>query len=240
MTCVLLALTAPLQSWGTDSRFIVRYSGTEPSKSGVVGLCAAALGRQRDEPIRDLASLRMGVRVDAQGVIQCDYHTAMRVIRADGSLKTNQSKDTVISWRYFLADAAFLVALEGDEELVKSIDNALRHPCRTLFLGRKAFTPTGPLAIGIDHRPLEDALAAGPWTDPSPMRTKQLRKQLESGKENRLRTVIEVPVSAASEFRNDQPVSFSPRVFTRRPTKTGYILLNNDILGNNDMSEDSR
>jgi len=236
MPCVLLALAAPLQSWGTTSRFKVRDSGTEPSKSGVVGLCAAALGLRRDEPIEDLASLRMGVRVDAEGLSRCDYHTAMRAIKADGS----PNKDTVLSSRYFLADAAFLVAMEGDQELVESLDHALRQPRWPLFLGRKAFTPTGPVGIGIDHKPLEDALATGPWTDPSPKRAKKLRDQLESGQEVRLRTVVEVPATEASEFRDDQPISFEPRLFTRRPTRTRYVLLTNNVLGTENTSAGPR
>ena len=47
MSTLLLALEGPLQSWGTSSRFSERGSGLEPSKSGVIGLLCAALGRRR-------------------------------------------------------------------------------------------------------------------------------------------------------------------------------------------------
>ena len=47
MPTLLLRLVAPLQSWGTTSRFDDRDTGKEPSKSGVIGLLAAAMGIHR-------------------------------------------------------------------------------------------------------------------------------------------------------------------------------------------------
>jgi CRISPR system Cascade subunit CasD len=104
-----------MQSWGTASRFDHRDTGLEPSKSGVLGLLCAALGRDRHQPIDDLAALRMGVRVDREGVLRYDYQTAMGVLRADGSRERDPRKSTVQSWRYYLADAVFLVGLEGPQ-----------------------------------------------------------------------------------------------------------------------------
>ena len=84
MKTLLLRLIGPMQSWGIDSRFVMRETGLEPSKSGVIGLLCAALGKPRwDEeaehsdypPLSKLAGLRMGVRVDRPGVMQVDYHT---------------------------------------------------------------------------------------------------------------------------------------------------------------------
>jgi len=76
MTTLLLRLAGPMQSWGTQSRFDHRDTGLEPSKSGVVGLLCAALGRPRAADGSDLAALRMGVRVDREGVLKVDYQTA--------------------------------------------------------------------------------------------------------------------------------------------------------------------
>src|SRR3990172_4719032 len=47
MPTLLLRLVGPMQSWGTTSRFDQRDTGKEPSKSGVIGLLAAALGIDR-------------------------------------------------------------------------------------------------------------------------------------------------------------------------------------------------
>ena len=38
MATLLLRLAAPLQSWGSDSKFETRKTDREPTKSGVVGL----------------------------------------------------------------------------------------------------------------------------------------------------------------------------------------------------------
>lgn len=85
MKTLLLRFIGPMQSWGIDSRFVMRETGLEPSKSGVIGLLCAALGKpQKDEeaehhdypPLSRLAGLRLGVRVDRPGVMQSDYHTA--------------------------------------------------------------------------------------------------------------------------------------------------------------------
>lgn len=44
MATLLLRLAAPLQAWGADSKFETRKTNREPTKSGVIGLLAAALG----------------------------------------------------------------------------------------------------------------------------------------------------------------------------------------------------
>ncbi|MFC9295720.1 type I-E CRISPR-associated protein Cas5/CasD [Streptomyces sp. NPDC057011] len=76
MTHVLLVrLAAPLQSWGAVSRFSHRDTHSRPTKSAVIGLCAAALGRDRTDPVDDLAGLVFGVRADHPGTPVRDYHT---------------------------------------------------------------------------------------------------------------------------------------------------------------------
>ena len=106
MPTLLLRLVGPMQSWGTTSRFDERDTQLEPSKSGVLGLICAALGRDRSEPVEDLAALRMGVRVYREGLLMRDYHTATGVMTAAGKVDLRR---TVVSPRYYLSDAAFLV-----------------------------------------------------------------------------------------------------------------------------------
>ncbi len=152
--CLALHLTGPLQSWGLMSRAVRRDSGLEPSKSGVVGLLAAALGRRRDEPIDDLARLLMTVRVDREGEVIEDFQTigvgypndpvwpGGGMWTAEGKLKRDQR----ISYRLYLADAAFLVLLEGDLDTLDMCFQALRSPEYQLALGRRACPPAQPLA----------------------------------------------------------------------------------------------
>ena len=102
MSTLLIPLVGPLQSWSVDARFGERLTLQEPSKSGVIGLLCAALGRDRKEPIDDLVSMPFGVRVDRPGVLLRDYHPALEVAAAGTT-----SRDTGLSNRWYLADAAF-------------------------------------------------------------------------------------------------------------------------------------
>jgi len=220
MPTLLLRLCGPMQSWGTRSRFTERDTELEPSKSGVIGLLCAALGRQRGESVDDLSALRMGVRVDHEGALARDYHTAgarTGIARADGSL----SKDAVVSNRYYLADADFLVGLEGsDRGLLDELDAALRAPRWQLFLGRKSFPPGLPLYLpesGIRDADLETALAS----EPLPLRPLAFA---QSGDRQPLRYVIQREPGATAEVRMDQPIgaAFLERNFGPRWVETRF------------------
>jgi CRISPR system Cascade subunit CasD len=210
MSVLLLRLAGPMQSWGVQSRFSIRDTGLEPSKSGVIGLLCAASGRPRQESVADLAGLRMGVRVDREGSMARDYHTAQKVARADGS----GVQDTVLSQRYYLADADFLVGLEGPLELLSEFDQALAAAVWPLYLGRKAFVPGEPVRLpnGSGLLPdvnLETALKSFPWR----------QRQPKEEKPNPIRVVLECS-SAEGEPRLDVPISFAERRFRLRHVKT--------------------
>lgn len=70
------AIGCPMQSWGSRSRFTRRETEAWPTKSGVIGIVAAALGVGRDESLERFDGLRFGVRVDQPGTIMSDYQTA--------------------------------------------------------------------------------------------------------------------------------------------------------------------
>lgn len=197
MPTLLLRLVAPMQSWGVGSRFTVRDTAREPTKSGVIGLVAAAMGRPREHPVDDLARLRMGVRVDLPGRMEMDYHTAQQVYRADPK---KQAQETVVSRRYYLVDAAFLVGLQGDDrDLLEEIHRSLRDPCWPLFLGRRAFAPAEPiwLADGLRETSLLAALESYPWLG----RDEETYRRI-----THLRVLLDDPVG--SLVRNDLPISF--------------------------------
>ena len=78
MSTLLLRLAAPLQAWGINSKFDIRKTEREPSKSGVVGLLAAALGRRRDESLDDLTALTFGIRSDKEGELLKDFHMVLK------------------------------------------------------------------------------------------------------------------------------------------------------------------
>lgn len=214
MNVLLLRLSGPMQSWGVQSRFGVRDTGLEPSKSGVVGLLCAALGRPREAPLDDLTGLVMGVRADQEGRLLRDYHTAGKggYLKADGSLEV---RNLIVSSRYYLADARFLVGLAGEDvELLGRLHRALRDPAWPLYLGRKAFVPGEPVWLADGLRPGEDllaALCAYPWLGRDPTRRPE-----------RLRLVVED--SAGAEVRPDGvPASFAGRAYPPRRVTTSYV-----------------
>ena len=200
MSVLLLRLAGPMQSWGTQSRFSHRDTGMEPSRSGVIGLLCAAMGRPRDASLDDLApdKLRMGVRVDHEGRMARDFHSAMDVMKADGS-----GTGTVISERFYLADASFLVSLEGEQTLLDELNGWLDRPVWQLSLGRKSFVPGEPVRVGVKEGALEEVLRG---------------HEPPSG---RLRYVLEVPFGQG-EPRQDVPLSFSQRRFGVRHVKVGF------------------
>lgn len=218
MSVLLLCFIGPMQSWGTQSRFSIRDTGLEPSKSGVVGVLCAALGRPREAPVTDLAALRMGVRVDREGRMAKDYHTTggqregapgpRGVLKAGGGISHN----AVLSTRFYLADAAFLVGLEGELELLRALDRALAAPVWTLFLGRKAFPPSVPIRLPDGLRETE-ALESALRTYP--------RLTCAKEKEPALRLVLED--TAGEAVRVDQPLSFAERRFTQRRVTTKWV-----------------
>ncbi len=192
MGTLLLRLVAPLQSWGTDSNFDIRRTEREPSKSGVIGMLASALGLSRDEELGRLKELKFGVRVDREGEIIRDFHIA------------RNDKDAYVTNRYYLSDAGFLVGLESDDsEYLKDLAYAITHPAFPLFLGRRACPPTQPLFLGIRATDLKTALIEEPSI------VKSNKKNDAVGK---IRMIIDCdPSDSDRVFLNDMPVSFSQR-----------------------------
>ena len=192
MSALLLRLAAPLQSWGDSAKFEKRRETQRmPTKSGVVGLLAAALGRKRTDSLDDLNALIMCVRADQEGVAQgLSYRAA--------------EKNTYVTNRFYLADAVFTVALEGEEELLENLRDALHTPVYPLFLGRRSCPPQGQLVLGIrEGLTARQALEHEPWQASAWYRRQ--KKNLQ-----RLEVLMEAaPGSPGAFFQRDLPLSFS-------------------------------
>lgn len=135
MPTLLMRLSAPLQSWGSHSRFVTRGTEQAPTKSGVFGLLAAARGIRRSEPITDLLGLRFGTRVDQPGKLVRDF----QVERSRDALTSMP-----LSYRYYLGDAVFLAAVESEDcELLNGLQEALHAPHFPLYLGRRSCPTAG-------------------------------------------------------------------------------------------------
>jgi CRISPR system Cascade subunit CasD len=212
---LLFPLAGPMQSWGSRSRFEDRDTHLEPTKSGVLGLLCSALGRGRGEPLDDLVALRLGVRTELPGRPQTDYQTAQDVRTADGGMK-----DTVLSTRHYLADARFLIGLEGEDlALLQELGAALRNPVWTLSLGRKSYPLSLPPYFPEEtcggslreHTSLSDALRTEPWW--------QLSRREQQP--NPMRLLLED--STGSDVFSDAPLNFQTRRFSPRRVRVEIL-----------------
>ena len=171
--CLALLADGPMQSWGAASRFTRRTTELFPTKSGIVGLLAAAMGINKfapDEPqfIAALSSLHCTVialprrkRGQPLPILRLeDFHTIGGGYDSEEDWQAmprsadNQTlKNPVVSNRHYLLDARFGVLLEGDAALVERVAAALRNPTWGVWLGRKCCLPASPLlaAVALDR-----------------------------------------------------------------------------------------
>ena len=198
MPALLLKLAGPMQSWGHTSRYKQRATGNVPTKSGIVGLLAAAEGRRRTEPIEDLARLRLAVRVDQPGSLLRDYQTAQR---------WQSDHDTSLVTRYFLSDAVFVAAVESpNQEMLEGLAEMLHRPRFPLFLGRRSCPVPPDLCLGISELEAITSLRELPWQANDSHRRKRTRRVTlpmyrDAERGERGIATQDVPVSFAQEHR---------------------------------------
>ncbi len=161
---LLLRLEGALQSWGESAPWDNRGTAAAPTKSGIVGLLACAMGFPRNSPeiIALSNAITMGIRADRAGVLASDFHTVqgMPDIRnAEG--KKRSGSNTIVTTRWYLQDASFLVVVETDVVWRERIAAALRRPAWCLYLGRKSCVPSRPVFAGIcEYGSILDALTS--------------------------------------------------------------------------------
>jgi CRISPR system Cascade subunit CasD len=205
---LFLRLEGPLQSWGERARWEPRDSGPEPTKSGVVGLLACALGQNTDLELQYISrNIRIGVRCDRPGTALTDFQTIEGSVSANGQVTGDK---TVISPRDYLCDASFLVAVHaGMPSFTEEMAEAVQRPIWPVFLGRKSCPPSHPLFAGLgDFSSLEEALASRSWPARSPHGPATMT----------VRAVIECSLGEGTR-RRDEIISRSRRTFAPRYTK---------------------
>jgi len=182
---LLFQLYGPLQAWGEIAVGEVRDTRGVPTRSGILGLLAAALGirRHEEERLQELEnSYGLALRIDASGALLRDYHSIqtpkppkkrqlftraeeLQAERFGGSLST------ILSRRDYLTDARFVACIwqrtDNAPHSMEELAAALKHPCFTLCLGRKSCPPALPLAPRVEeHAGLAAALKSWMPTDP--------------------------------------------------------------------------
>lgn len=158
---LILKLHGPMQAWGEHTFEGLRPSANFPTRSGLLGLLGACLGIRRNDrqKLQELAdSVGMAVRLDKRIVTRkdgakrplrvmkiTDYHTVKDAREDYGGLK---SHETIQTWREYLYDAEFTVAIWTYPNAAISLDaleKSVKQPLFTPYLGRRSCPIARPL-----------------------------------------------------------------------------------------------
>lgn len=230
MNYLALYLRAPLQSWGASGMFEERTTLDHPTRSGVLGMLAAACGIDKHDELRErewleqMSSLgfkSFGFKVGSR---LRDYHTVGGGYNKDNprerpmipSTSEGKPKGTSLTKRYYLIDTIFGVILSGDEGILTTLSQALDNPVWGVWFGRKCCIPTEPINAGI-HASEADALAA---LQQRYRRSRPQEAEIETT--SQVVTTFETSSSDAHELLRDVPVSYSKREYQGRWIKTEH------------------
>ena len=220
---LLLLLTGPLQSWGERSLYGDRDTAAWPTLSGITGLFASALGMSRNDDLGLFGSFVVTVRADRPGVPLVDFQTAGTadpggIAKASG--KRGGEDRTVVGHRHYLADAAFVVAVDlpagqtMSSPAASTLDRvavALARPRWAPYLGRRGCPPGYPVLLGRTAGP------AAPHLDTIPV----LAAGARDGQPGKTVTVIretDDPTRTAT-VSNDRPAGFGSRTRSYTPRR---------------------
>lgn len=221
MRFLALFLRAPLQSWGASAKFGERPSLSFPTKSGILGMLAAASGVDRTDDgwLLNANKLRMTCLIFIPGRRMRDYQTVgggrdpknpwtrrLMSSKADGG-----TPSTVLTNREYLQDATFGVILASEDcTFAKTLADAIQNPVWGVWLGRKSCIPAEPIFAGLAES-FEEA------TSLLNARAKALPRH--QGQPASCMTINEVPANQAEEVWHDIPISFATRQFAARPVR---------------------
>lgn len=156
---LILRLAGPMQAWGQPTFEGARPVAAFPTRSGLLGLLGACLGIRREDKssLQRLAnSVRFAVRCDERSVNDksliasklTDYHTVQQAREDYRGLK---SHETIQTWREYLCDAEFTVAVWCTPEApiaLSELTDKTRKPVFTPYLGRRSCPLSKPLYLG--------------------------------------------------------------------------------------------
>lgn len=171
---LILKLQGPMQAWGEHTFEGTRPSANFPTRSALLGLLGACLGIRRNDYSRhqQLADSvcfavckedrflvkRSGRKVPLPSAKCTDYHTVLNAREDYIGLKSHK---TIQTWREYLFDAAFTVAVWNTDDASTTLDaleQAIKTPQFTPYLGRRSCPLSRPLFEA--RHPAENSVAA--------------------------------------------------------------------------------
>lgn len=219
MPTLAIYLDAPMMSWGASSKFQYRETGAFPTKSGLIGLLAAAVGIDKHksdeaEKLAPLAALKLTVvkisKPDISTSRLTDFHTVGGGYDKKASLREKMSIPkkasgapfgTVITRRSYLTDAAFIALFEGEAAVLDPLKSALLDPVWGVWFGRKTCLPATPLTPTIGNSPQQalDALSQIiPGLESQPLEDCEYQAEVSPG----------ATIDQGTFFQSDQPTAF--------------------------------
>ncbi len=188
-----------------------------------MGVLSASMGIRREETerLQELQELRMVVRVDQVGQRNRDYQIAAKY------KKTGEFDRNYVTVRDYLEDAVFLVAVEGEDDLMEQIYEALKRPYFQLYYGRRSCPVNYDFLVGIYEKAALEQIEEWPWIAAEWYQKRQSRQ--EKIRLDVYGDVTCMPKERQRKLRRDQPVSFSQmgRQHDLRYEVHKSILLNN-------------
>lgn len=216
MSVLTLRLAGPLQSWGASSRFTRRATEAMPTKSGILGLLAAAQGLRRVDPIEELLDLTLAVRMEQEGTLLRDFHTAHHQVTGTSMPLTD---------RFYWSDAVYTAHIGGPLPLLEGLRDALRDPAYPLYLGRRSCVPEGRIFLSISDHDVAQSVRETPWVPGFTGRRK-------AHQQTHVRLTVQAdqqvfPDHPANRELSDVPVSFDPQ---RRQYSTRVVVDTSVVL----------
>ena len=224
MKHLALYLRAPLQSWGSASQFGDRATFDAPTRSGILGLLAAACGIDKNDEAADRAwlaratALSLSVFAFDRGNRMTDFHTVGARYDKDDpwqermiptKAKDGKPRGTDLTHRDYLAASTFGAVLSGDGTLLDEIAAHLANPVWGVWLGRKSCIPSEPILAGLfDSQEAAETALTTRFRDSL---ARSGKKEMPPGF-----AIRETSEAEADETLLDVPVSFARREFHAR------------------------
>jgi CRISPR system Cascade subunit CasD len=248
---LVLLLAGPMQSWGERAAFSRRDTLAHPTRSGIVGMLACALGQPRTAALDWADDLTVHVRADRPGHLMQDFHTIGGGYPADQGLRNAEGKPRknkhgqasgTLTDRHYLADAAFTATVTSDDDaLVARLAEALTQPRWPLYLGRKSCPPAYRVLLGTTTATGDQVLHSLPAYTPTPRVARpdstdwfaaiaSATSEASEGGDAEASTVERVvyldgvPAADAYTITRDNPVAFTSGYRTYRNRTVGQDL----------------